>query len=465
MLGWFLVGVAILALTVCIVSPKLGAMLALPILFVYPHMYMVRLGLLPWNIGIDDLFICVLFLVVAVRSNFLGQTPLRMSFSLIGVLTLAALLVVANLSGWSRVPSEMPIVILKPILKGFVFVLFVYCMVHTINTERDLRQMSLVYVLTMTAAAFTVILYRFFPAQLVLFASSEDVERAQQWWGIAPRSVGSLESANTGCALLAMAVLFCLVCTRLPARIWVKSVLLGCIPVLLAAMVLTQSRSGGLALAATLALMCVASRSRLWSGALVFGIICAMVLRSDLFWEYRERVLDVYNPAVGGQWGGNAAARFEVWEAYILGLDAQTLLLGQGRVVGMIRYGLHTHSTYVSVIALMGLGGVIWALAFFTTFGRRAWATVRMGVQPYSTYASAVAWSMVAWAVAGLTLDMLLTFLPQYTMLFYAVVVERSHDLSRQARAVPALSLASAGWASRLYAVGGAPGRRPGLVS
>ena len=70
MVGLTLLLLALLTMAVVALQPKIGAILVWPIVYLYPHLYMHRLDLLPWNIGVDDLFICFLSLAVLVRRNF-----------------------------------------------------------------------------------------------------------------------------------------------------------------------------------------------------------------------------------------------------------------------------------------------------------------------------------------------------------------------------------------------------------
>jgi len=207
MIGYALIVVAILLLVAILVEPKIGAVLVWPIVFLYPHLYMQRLNLLPWNMGIDDLFICVFFLIVVVRSNILGRTRLRFGLAGIGVTTYFIIWTVANLSGWSMMPELLPVQIVKEILKCVIFVLFTYCLVHTIDTVRDLRRVVYVFVIVLTLAGMTAILHQLMPQYFIIF-TSEKLEA--QWWygGVVTRAMGSLVNHNIGSVLLGMVFLF-----------------------------------------------------------------------------------------------------------------------------------------------------------------------------------------------------------------------------------------------------------------
>ena len=430
MLIYGFIVVSCLALVAILANPKLGAALVGLAIFVYPHNYMSKAGLLPWNIGFDDLFICLLFLVVVGRSNLMGRVPLRMGFSLIGILVFLLFWVVAHFSGWRIVPELTPEQVYKPILKGGIYVLFVYVLLHTIDTERDVRRAAWVCILTITVAAFTVVLYRFFPSQLVIFAT-EYYERQFEFHGGVSRAAGSFMAGNEGCALMAMTAVFSLCMMRWRMSLGLKVLLAVCILVNLAGMQFTQSRTGALALGITLSLMLVFSRSRLGAGVLLGTVVLAVMLRPDVFLAYIERFREAYNPEMGGQWGGNAATRFDLWREYLGAITPQTLLLGQGRFVGTYLHGMHTHSTYVSLLTMLGVGGLMWALWFFGTFAKLTVRLIQRGEQWVECLSSGVFWAMVAWAVSGVSLDMLVTQQPQFLYLFLAVLVERTHAITK----------------------------------
>ena len=433
MIGWILVVLALAALGAILINPKIGLVLVWPMLFVYPHLYMERLQLMPWNIGVDDLFICVFFLVVLIRRNLLGGVPIRFGFALKGALAFMVIWTVASLSGWSIEPHMYAVEIVKPILKWGVFLLLVYSMVHTIDDERDLRLVAFVYVGSLTLAGVTVILHKLFPSQMVIFTA----EWVTDLRGLGTnRPMGSFGSANTGCAVLGMTVIFTMMLLRLRMTTMARVLLVSAIPVLLIAMVLTESRSGLLALGSTLGAMCVLNRSRVYVAALVALMCMAVVFKPVLFLDVWDRIADVYSTDAGGQWGKNAEGRFELWKGFVQQSTAQTVVLGQGRTVAMYRVGGHSHNTYISATLVLGVAGAIWTVAFFGTLITRARRLALRRLPPCDAIGSGVAWAMVAWLVAGLTLDMLLTHNSTYVYLIYAAMIDRASVFAQRAAPV-----------------------------
>jgi len=337
MIGYALIVVAILLLVAILVEPKIGAVLVWPIVFLYPHLYMQRLNLLPWNMGIDDLFICVFFLIVVVRSNILGRTRLRFGLAGIGVTTYFIIWTVANLSGWSMMPELLPVQIVKEILKCVIFVLFTYCLVHTIDTVRDLRRVVYVFVIVLTLAGMTAILHQLMPQYFIIF-TSEKLEA--QWWygGVVTRAMGSLVNHNIGSVLLGMVFLF-VTCMLRSQPVGIKKlVLFACLPVLFIAVVMMESRAGALSLIAALLTMAFVGRHKRHAWLLVIAACPLIFWQRELFLGLWERIRDTIT---GGEWSAGAAGRIQAWIDYYETATAQVWILGQGFNVGVFRVGLH----------------------------------------------------------------------------------------------------------------------------
>ena len=424
-----LVTFALLCTAVVLISPKVGALLLGPIIFVYPHLYMERQNLLPWNIGVDDLFICLLFVVVVIRRNLFGGVPLRLGLTVCGAIIYYLIWVMAQFSGWYVSHELTPIEVLKPILKGIIFVLYAYVLVHTIDDERDLRRMAAAMTFVMTAAACTVILHRLFPAQFAIF-SAERFERLRISAGQVERGVGSLMSPNTGAALLAMIVLFTIHIRRLVGST-TRLLTFACIPVLLIGMTFTGSRTGGLALGAAVGLMAIVSRSRVYAWGLCGLVLIGIFLRPDVVLVYWERLTQAYNPDAG-EIGETGTSRMWAWQQYILTATPQVWLFGEGQASPLLRIGLNAHSTYIAALFYHGILGLVWLITFFGIMVRRSFRLAACPHEPYRSIGAAVLWALLVWAIAGLAIDMLVTFSPHFMYLFFAAMIERSYALARQ---------------------------------
>ena len=431
MIGIILIALVFVVMAAILVNPKIGSLLVWPILFLYPHLYLSRLALLPWNIGIDDLFICAFFVIVVIRCNFFDRIPLRIGVAGIGVTAYAVILAVANLNGWSMVTGVEPVEIVKDILKGAVVVMFTYCMLHTIDTERDLRRVVSAFVLTLTCAGITLILHKLYPQYFAIFSYGK-AEVLSRYSGVTERPSGSLANPNVGSVLLGMTVFACICRARLEAVGYKKIIFLSCIPILLVAMVLAKSRSGLLSLGTVLLIMSLLGRHKRYGWLLLSGMAVMVVFKPGLFLDYWERIEEIYNPGVN-QVGSGITSRIEGWAEYWRTATPQVWLFGQGFKVGVQRVGLHAHNTVISALFVHGIGGLVWFVLFIGTIITHTWRLVRYAPEPYRTIASGVGWGILIWLIGGAGLDMISQVSSRYVYFFYAVLVERSYALARQA--------------------------------
>ena len=440
MIGFLLITLGFLMVAGMLINPKLGAYLIWPFVFLYPHLYLSRLGLLPWNIGGDDLFICLFFMIVVIRRNILGGVPLRIGLSVGGALVYLVIWTVNNLSGWSIVPELWPEQIYKPILKYVIFVLLTYSLVHTIDNGRDMRRVAVAFCVFLTLAGVTVILQQWFPHQMRMF-TTEKAEESRLILGGVERAVGSLLNPNTACSILGMVLLMAISLAVGRSAGPTKVILILCIPVLLAAMVLTRSRIGALSLGLTLMVMMLFGHYRHYVGALGVGLFLAIVLKPDAFFPYWERIASTYNPEMGGRLGGSAFSRIDIWRELWATSSAQVWLLGQGRIATFAQVGAAAHSTYVGALFHHGLIGVVWFIVFFGILARRGLWLMRFGNEPLKMVATGIMWGMLLWSIAGLTMDMVVMATSRYVYLFYAVLIERGYATARQAARAPVAQL------------------------
>ena len=103
----------------------------------------------------------------------------------------------------------------------------------------------------------------------------------------------------------------------------------------------------------------------------------------------------------------------------------------------MIRNETESHSMYVALPTVYGLGGVIWAIASFVGFVRRAWYVRHFGTPILNQVATACLWTLFAFSVYGATADAISSNYPRYLLFFLVVLVDRSFELTRQNQMLP----------------------------
>ncbi|MBU0718592.1 MAG: hypothetical protein KJ749_10120, partial [Planctomycetes bacterium] len=343
MVGFILLSVALVALVALVVNPKLGTVLVWPIIYLYPHLYMSRLGMIPWNVGVDDAFICCFFVIVVLRRNLFAGVNIRVGLSVVGALIYFLVWAIANLNGWALMPELPPVDVVKPILKCLIFLLFTYSMANCIDDERDLRRVAWAFVLTLMAASLTVILHQLFPQQMAIFTNVK-VEQAQRWYGEALRAVGSLMNPNTGCVILGMATVFAARLPELTGSRTAKALLIAGIVTMLGGIVFTESRTGALSLGIVLLGMTIFSRARLYPALIVVATISAVALCPLFFQDFFSRFAQAIDTVGNVRLGASAQSRIDTWMSYFNNATAQSLLLGQGRLVPTYLIGFHAHS-------------------------------------------------------------------------------------------------------------------------
>ena len=434
----------LIILGIIFLNPKLGTFLIWPILFTYPHGWWFFNGFLPLNIGYDDLFCIVLFLVVLFRRNILGGVPVRFGYSFWVISSFMMVVTAAALFGSAGYPFAYFPEFLKEILKTGIFWCLFYAILHCIDDERDLRIQFSMFSLAAVAGAVLLIFQYFAPSlawpwQLpdvsTLFGQTAgtieeggDVETQ--------RAYGAFMNANNAACILTASLILLIGAIRLQKTMVSKLFHYGFCFMLLIAILLTKSRSGLLVLALAMVPMAFLGQNR----KIPWLVITAGILVFALFTETRAafmtRLSDIYNPA-SREVSENVGGRVELWKRYFETADMKTLALGQGNTGGMIRNETESHSMYVALPTVYGLGGVIWAIASFVGFVRRAWYVRHFGTPILNQVATACLWTLFAFSVYGATADAISSNYPRYLLFFLVVLVDRSFELTRQNQMLP----------------------------
>jgi hypothetical protein len=419
-------------------NPKLGTFLIWPILFTYPHGWWFYHGFLPLNIGYDDLFCIALFLVVFVRRNMLGGVPLRLSFAFWVITSFIAIVTLSGLSGALDWPSYRE-VILKEILKVWIFWCLFYSILHCIDNEHDLRIQFTMFSLAAVLGAGLVIFQYFAPSLALPWqlpeasgvrlggtaagTLAEDVELR--------RAYGAFMNANGAACVLSCSFFLLLGAVKLQKTLFSRMLVYGFAIFLLIGILVTKSRSGFLMLGATLFLMGFLGRNKKlsWLALITLGIV--LFLFPETRESFLRRVSDIYDP-LSKEMGRNVLGRVEVWKRYFQTANFKIFLLGQGNVSGIIRNETESHSLYVSLFTVYGAGSLVWALSTLIGFLRRARYIHFSENVVLSQVATTCLWVLFAWGVYAATSDALSSNYPRYLLFYLVVLVDRAYHLALQ---------------------------------
>lgn len=421
-----LISIPVVLIITCI-KPKWGSLLIWPILFAYPHGWWFEHQYLPLNIGFDDLFCIFLFLVVLIRRNLLGPVRVRFGYAFWVITAFAVIVAIANFAGSRDVYRLERAPFFKDVLKAGVYWCLFYAILHCIDNERDLKIQLTFFSMAAVLGAVIIIVQRFFPYQMEGFLSPTWFEERGLPFG--RRAAGAFLNSNAAGNVLACSLAFVIVTIRLQKRFISKAITFSFVAILFIAILMTGSRSGLISLAGMLAIMgLVGQHKKLAWLAIVAAVVVAVALPVARQ-AYQRRVLVAYEPTTG-MWGRSVVGRFATWRGYFETATAKDYLLGQGHRKGIIQSGTESHSTYVSLITVYGIGGVIWAAVALIIFFRKAFG-LRHFPDPFILAISAgCVWALIAWGIYSLAADAISSPYSRYLLFYIVVLMDRAYYIA-----------------------------------
>ena len=180
--------------------------------------------------------------------------------------------------------------------------------------------------------------------------------------------------------------------------------------------------------------MALFGRNKRLAWVMIGGAICVGVLFPIVTEQYRERIVQVYDPATG-IWGRNIEGRFGTWKGYFETAGLREYVLGQGFRQGVARNDMESHSTYVSLITVYGMGGVMWAVISLAMFLYKALVVRRCPDFFLRMVAGGCMWALIAWGIYGIAADAVSSQFPRYILFYLVVLIDRAgalaaHDLA-----------------------------------
>ena len=427
MAALIIVGTAII-LGVILFKPKLGTFLVWPLMLCYPHGWWTNMQLLPWNMGFDDLYCLVLFLVVIIRRNMSEGVPVRFGYAFWCITSFIIITIISIWSGSTYIPSVYRIFSIKDIMKEGVYWALFYSVLHCIDNVDDLTRQIKYFTLAAVAGAVLVILHKFFP-RLMEPWTLVNVVGLQKTVSL-DRASGAFGNANSAACFLVCSLVFVITLIRLQRKPSSKVLFYSFVIVFLLAIMTTKSRSGLTALMGTFLLIGFFGKARLIAWLVIAAGIIVPLFASEIRGEFLRRIEDVYDPATGAV-AINLLGRIDTWTGYLETMTGQTFFLGQGFRAGIQRNVMESHSAYVSLLANYGIGGVIWGIIGGILFIKKV-RFLRFSADPLlATIASGCFWALLAWAIYGFASD---AFSAQYSryFLFYAIVlIDRAHHFDK----------------------------------
>lgn len=408
------------------IRPKWAVYLIWPVLFSYPHAWWFYKQLLPMNIGVDDLLILLVFVGVVVNRHLVRRFPVRRSWGLwIGV-SLLILIALANLSSWASAGAVDQIAFLKRMMKVGIFFALFYATLATVDDDKDVVRMLTAFLLASAAGAGIIIAQYFNPNLAEIFNSPEWLET--RIFEIGGRTGGAFISPNIAANVLCVAALASIALIGVWRNPLMRMAIWSIIVMFGLALLMTQSRSGLVAFMLALLGFAFFGRSRAYAWPLIFGMIVVAFLMPDIRAGIAERFVSAFRSGVAME--SNVAARLGLYGEYLGTMHLRDWIIGRSVSDAVRVVGTHPHSSYLALISLYGIPGVIWAVAFFTTAMSRWRRTVQLNHPTLSPIASAIGWGMVGWWICALAIDPINAQYGRYVFLLMIAILDRSYVLS-----------------------------------
>jgi len=412
-----------IVILVIIFRPKIGTSLIWLILFTYPHSYWYYKGALPLNIGVDDLICIFLFLWVLICRILLGPVKLRLGYAFWVITIFSVIGAVSNAVGMLDYPRFGTTVIIKDVLKNGVYWGLFFAILHSIDNEKDLRLQINMFAIAAIIGGVVVIAQVYFPYRFEIFAAPALM--AAEGFTFESRAAGSFMNPNSAACVLGCSLLMVATNIKLQKSVILKIFSSLSLLVLLGAILLTQSRTGLLALVCTLFLMAILGKNKkiAWIGiiSVIILIMSLPVTRSYIV----ERFSQIYDPMTG-RFGENIEGRFRTWKNHFDYTTFKDYIFGQGPIAARIKTGTaETHSTYVSLITIYGLGAVVWAIASLFVFFKKLRFVKKQNFIVLSSIADGCFWALILWGIFAATADLISSAYARYLLFYLVVLIDR----------------------------------------
>jgi hypothetical protein len=436
MTGLFVALIAVILLII-LYNPKLGTFLIWPILFTYPNGWWYFNGFLPMHIGYDDLFCIVLFLVVFVRRNLMGGVPIRFGYSFWVITGFLGVVALSSFSGSMNTPNISSLAFLTEFLKMGIFWCLFYAIMHCVDNERDLKIQFFMFSLAAVIGAGIVIFQYLAPSLAMPWQLPDVAVLGRTTVGTIgedvgdQRAYGAFMNANSAACILSASLILLMGVIRFQITVVSKLFYYGFCFVLLMALLMTKSRSGFMMLGLVMVLMAFFGQNRKIPWMVLIAGVIVFLSFSNVRTSFMERFSDIYNPE-RQEVSGGVTSRVEIWKRYFDTADMKTFVFGQGTISAMIRNETESHSMYVALPTVYGLGGVVWAIASLVGFVKRARFVQSSGNPFLSQIAAACLWTLFAFSLYGLTADAISSNYPRYLLFYLVVLIDRSFDIAQQ---------------------------------
>jgi hypothetical protein len=176
--------------------------------------------------------------------------------------------------------------------------------------------------------------------------------------------------------------------------------------------------------------MTIFSKSR---KVVCFVIIASIIVAAQLpavREDFIARIHRAYDPTTGAV-GANVAGRIDTWKRYLSSAGPREYILGQGFKRGLARNEMESHSVYIALLTVYGIGGVIWGATALIYFFKRVVYLITYSPEPlFSVVGGGCMWALMAWGIYGLAADAIDATYGIYILFYLVVLVDRAYCIA-----------------------------------
>ena len=421
--GYIITVLVTLVLTIgaflLVLTPRFMALLVWPVVFCYPQNLFY--GWLPWNAGLDDLFVAVVGIRIILHPRRGRVYPWAKG----AVLLALGMLIMQAIADFTGAIAHRDLLqgAAKSTLKNIVLLVLALLMARDVRNERDVYRHILAFGSALSLAFGLVVVCYLVPSLAryweVQFESLLYMEGLVTKRGFGPFN----HPADVGISACVAVPIALGLLTQKPRRRFTALVGSTLLLTALSALVIAKTRAGIVGLAGMFVLMTLLSRQRNTIIALeVVGILAtAFFLAGEEFFAAAQERLALERLS------NDLATRFELWARTIMQPSPWIIFCGEGVKGFQLRLNATPHNGYLDALFVWGLGGLI--MFFLLVWKGLTWSSF---VQRFTADSSVRAaawgyrWSFVAVGTLALVSD------PWYStyfrvMTYFLLVVVCSH--------------------------------------
>ena len=384
---------------VTLAAPRRMAFLLWPVILLYPQNLLY--GLLPANVGLDDILILLLGVRILISSDTTRRDRVRPVVAL--ALALWLMQTLAEATGLLRYPDLLPEMV-KAALKGGVFIIFAILMAALIRTPRDIERFTTSFLVALTASFVVVILCFMAPSlgqywEVTKYTLEDRIRLGAGW-----RSFGPFPGPAAAGLMVCLTVpLWLGVLLHRPQRPLHKNLAFAGIFLALTVLVLCKSRAAITGLGGMFLLMSLLSRRRAW----IVVLMVTVVLIGTFVFNTSADVLS----AVGSRLDRDTmnvdlATRAYLWKVIITNPSFAIPLFAEGGPALSRRLDVSPHNGYLDVIFTWGLGGIIIFCVLYSRLLKWSRRVARDDPYPLSrALAWGLLWGTVSIAIYAISAD------------------------------------------------------------